>query len=51
MNELLYNRMIQLYDLYRQGKVSEEDWSAYCQVALENLMVENKDVLERLKNR
>lgn len=36
-------------DWYEVGTINEEEWKEFCVVCLENLMEENKKVLDRLK--
>lgn len=38
-----------MYRLFKEGKMSEENWQLYCKSVLETLMVEHRDVLIRLK--
>ena len=35
---------------YESGRIDDQDWKEFCEVFLENLMEENKNVLDRLKN-
>lgn len=48
------NRLIILYDVnrerYENGFISQETLLEFCEMALEMLLVENRDVLKRLKN-
>lgn len=37
-------------DIYEKGIVTDEIWFKYCEKTLEELMEENKEVLDRLKN-
>ena len=36
-------------DRYSNGKISFEEWTSYCTGFLMYLMIDNRDVLERLK--
>jgi hypothetical protein len=38
------------YELYKQGRISKQFWENYCTQCLAELMQENREVLERLKN-
>ena len=38
------------YAEHQNGKISDEEWSAYCMDFLEKIMQENKNVLDKLKN-
>jgi hypothetical protein len=38
------------YDLYKQGRISKQFWENYCTQCLAELMQENRQVLENLKN-
>ena len=41
------------YDMKKkldQKKISNKQWQDFCQGCLEELMIKNRDVLERLKN-
>ena len=35
---------------YLKGKLTDEQWYAFCMKCLDELLVENERVLERLKN-
>lgn len=39
------------FECYKHGLISESDWLEFCKNLLEDIMEENTDVLERLKNR
>jgi hypothetical protein len=42
------------YDMlekFQKGRISEEEWQAFCQQILLELMEKNKDIFLRLKNR
>lgn len=39
------------YALFQQNRMSDSSWNQYCSQLLEKLLEQNKDVLERLKNR
>ena len=43
-----YNEM---FAKFNAGKITEQEWQAFCFVVLGEVMEENKDVLIRLKNR
>lgn len=38
-----------MYRLYKEGKMSRENWQLYCESVLENLMTYHRDILEQLK--
>jgi hypothetical protein len=42
-----YNKM---YKKYLKGKLTDEEWLRFCDRCLEELLIENEKVLERLKN-
>ena len=35
---------------YENGMIDDQDWKEFCEIFIENLMEENKNVLDRLKN-
>ena len=49
-----FHQAIQNYEQvrvrYLKGEISESLWNAFCLECLEVLMVDNKEVLKRLKN-
>jgi hypothetical protein len=47
-NEMNYNEM---FAKFNAGKITEQEWKAFCLEVLCEVMEENKDVLIRLKNR
>ena len=47
-NEMTYNEMFAKFNV---GKITEQEWKAFCLKVLCEVMEENKDVLIRLKNR
>ena len=48
------SKMLNVYDyyytLYKQGRISKRCWENYCAQCLVELMQENREVLENLKN-
>lgn len=38
-----------MYRLFKEGKMSRENWQLYCESVLEVLMAEHRDILTRLK--
>ena len=38
-----------LYRLYKEGKMSRENWQLYCESVLEALMTKQRDILIQLK--
>ena len=40
----------QKYKDFKKGKISRKEWENYCMEILEQLMKENQEVLQRLKN-
>lgn len=49
------SKMLNVYDyyynLYKQGRISKQYWEKYCTQCLTELMKENRQVLENLKNK
>lgn len=40
-----------MYQLYKNHQISKQRWQEYCTACLEELMKQNQEVLERLKNK
>lgn len=38
-----------MYQLFQEGKIDEEAWNCYCARVLKVLMINNHDILMRLK--
>ena len=41
----------QMQQQFQTGQITEQQWKDFCMTVLEKLMVQNKDVFERLKVR
>jgi hypothetical protein len=41
----------EMWTALQEGKITEEEWKAFCFQCLKQLVAENKDVMIRLKNR
>jgi Ribonuclease G/E len=39
------------FTAFKEGKLSEKAWRKYCEKILHEIMIENKDVFERMKNK
>ena len=47
---MLINKYYEMKKKLDQKKISNQQWQDFCQGCLEELMIKNRDVLERLKN-
>lgn len=51
MKEERIKRYKEMFEKFTSGKITQEEWQAFCFVILGEVMEENKDVFVRLKNR
>ena len=49
MNKEQVETYYNTFDQYQRGEISLQQWLGFCNVILEEIMEENKDVLIRLK--
>ena len=47
---MLIDKYYEMKKKLDQKKISNKQWQDFCQGCLEELMIKNRDVLERLKN-
>lgn len=40
-----------IYKMFQNGQISEKVWHRYCRMIMHKILVENRDVWVRLKNR
>ena len=40
----------QMYDMFLKGELSEEEWSDFCSLLLDDFLQKHKDILIRIKN-
>jgi hypothetical protein len=45
------SKLTETYQQFQNGKITLEEWQAFCFEVLCEIMEQNKDVLVRLKNR
>ena len=38
-----------MFESYQKGEITLKEWQLFCKTVLDDLMVSNKDVLDRLK--
>lgn len=49
MKELNIKEYYKTYVLYKKKKISEDEWRNFCAEYFEKMLVDNKDILKRLK--
>ena len=42
---------ILMHNMFKDGKISLQEWQEFCMIMLMELMQENKEVFQRLKDR
>jgi len=50
-NKITYEEYDMMWFDLREGKISEEEWRAFCDELFQQELERNKDVMVRLKNR